>query len=147
MAGQFKNSGNEELKWNYDTQNGSQGTLHPAGWIQAVCPNDKLEANIVELQDRSHRDNVCIINLPEKVENSDAADFVSSLLTKWFPTLTGGKMEVMRAHRIGPDHNPDLQDAVLYRLGLHLDGSQRLSDWGHFPRRWRQWGNSVSFLS
>lgn len=46
-----------------------------------------------------------IINPPEKVENSDAVDFVSSSLTKLFSTLTGGKMEVMRAHRIGPDHH------------------------------------------
>lgn len=65
----------------------------------------KLEANIAELEDRSHRDNIRIINLPEKFENGDAADFVSSSLTKWFPALNGGKMEVMRAHRIGPERN------------------------------------------
>uniref|UniRef100_A0A671Y240 L1 transposable element RRM domain-containing protein n=1 Tax=Sparus aurata TaxID=8175 RepID=A0A671Y240_SPAAU len=71
--------------------------------LQATCC--KLEANIAELEDRSRRDNVRIINLPEKVENGDAADFVSSSLSKWFPTLASGKMEVMRAHRIGPERN------------------------------------------
>lgn len=65
----------------------------------------KLEANIAELEDRSRRDNVRIINLPEKVESGNAADFVSSSLFKWFPTLIGEKMEVMRAHRIGPERS------------------------------------------
>lgn len=61
----------------------------------------KLEASIVELEDRSRQDNVCIINLPEKAENGDAAGFISSSLPKWFPSLAGEKMEVMRAHCIG----------------------------------------------
>lgn len=71
--------------------------------LQTTCC--KLEADLAELEDRSRRDNVRIINLPEKVENGDAAGFISSSLTKWFPALTGMKMEVMRAHRIGPERN------------------------------------------
>uniref|UniRef100_A0A8D0A8K2 L1 transposable element RRM domain-containing protein n=1 Tax=Sander lucioperca TaxID=283035 RepID=A0A8D0A8K2_SANLU len=71
--------------------------------FQTTCC--KLEANITELEDRSWRDNIHIINLPEKVENRDAAYFVSSSLTKWFPALNGEKMEVMRAHCIGPERN------------------------------------------
>lgn len=73
--------------------------------FQSTC--SRLEASTAELEDRSHRDNICIVNLPEKkkIENSNASGIVASSLFKWFPALAGEKLEVMRAHCIGPERN------------------------------------------
>ncbi len=70
--------------------------------FQKSC--SKIEASIAELEDRSCRDNIRIIKLPERIE---ASEFISSSLPKWLPTLAGEKMEVMKAHRIGPRLDPE----------------------------------------
>lgn len=82
--------------------------------LQTTCC--KLEADIAELEDRSRRDNVRIINLPEKVEGGDVAGYVASSLPKWFPALTGERMEVMRAHRIGPERNAGSRTVICKML-------------------------------
>lgn len=77
-----------------------QSVSHPLEQDGRIFP--KIEANIVELEDRSRRDNIRIISLPDKIESGDTSDFVSSSLPKCFPTLASERLEVMRAHRIGP---------------------------------------------
>uniref|UniRef100_A0AAV2K3G5 Uncharacterized protein n=1 Tax=Knipowitschia caucasica TaxID=637954 RepID=A0AAV2K3G5_KNICA len=62
-----------------------------------------LEMSIFELEDRSRRDNIRIINLPENVESGDVRTYLLTSLKKWLPALSGDNIEVMRAHRIGPE--------------------------------------------
>lgn len=127
----------------------------------------KLEASIVELEDRSRRDNVRIINLPEKAEKDDASGYVSSSLSKWFPTFAGVKIEVMRAHRIGPERNTGSRTLICKTgtaswkrteaLGSRSTAGKSASplttattpsdDAAHFPKRWRQRGKLVFFRS
>lgn len=44
-----------------------------------------------------------LLTYQKKIESSDALGFVSSPFPKWFPSLADEKLEVMRAHRIGPE--------------------------------------------
>lgn len=64
-----------------------------------------MEATLAKHEDRSCRDNLRIISLPEKVKKSDPLDFISSSIPKWFPVLAEEKFEVMRAQRISPESN------------------------------------------
>lgn len=63
----------------------------------------KLEASIAEQEDRSRRDNIRIINLPENAETSNVRAHLLSVFPKWFPDLPADGVEVMRARRVGPE--------------------------------------------
>ena len=60
------------------------------------------EAKLADLEDRNRRDNVRILGIPEGAEGPNATQFINTNLLKWFPTLGDQRMEIMRAHRIGP---------------------------------------------
>lgn len=92
--------------------------------FQKTC--SRMEANIAELEDWSHRDNIHIINPPEKIESSDALGFVSSSLPKWFPTLSGEKMELMRAHHIGPERTTGGSRTLICKMLRYTDRDQIL---------------------
>ncbi|KAJ1193761.1 hypothetical protein NDU88_003057 [Pleurodeles waltl] len=63
-----------------------------------------LRAKVIDLEDRSHRDNVRFFGIPEHKESSNITTFLKNLL----PELTGldfsPPLEFQRAHRIGPMH-------------------------------------------
>ncbi|KAJ1114597.1 hypothetical protein NDU88_002832 [Pleurodeles waltl] len=63
-----------------------------------------LRAKVVDLEDRSRRDNVCLFGIPEHKEGSDTKTFFKNLL----PGLTGLEysppLEFQRVHRISPVH-------------------------------------------
>ncbi|KAJ1143708.1 hypothetical protein NDU88_010013 [Pleurodeles waltl] len=64
-----------------------------------------LCAKVIDLEDRSRRDNIRLFGNPERKEGSDIKNVVKSLL----PELTGldfsPPLEFQRVHRIGPLHN------------------------------------------
>ncbi|XDV25552.1 hypothetical protein PO909_029455 [Leuciscus waleckii] len=63
----------------------------------------QLRERIVSQEDRARRLNLRLVNLPEGAEGSDPIGFLQENLSKWFPALTGPKVEIQRAHRIyGP---------------------------------------------
>ncbi|KAJ1192639.1 hypothetical protein NDU88_001945 [Pleurodeles waltl] len=63
-----------------------------------------LRAKVIDLKDRSRRDNIRLFGVPEHKEGSDVKTFLKNLL----PELTGLEysppLEFQRAHRIGPLH-------------------------------------------
>ncbi|KAJ1110065.1 hypothetical protein NDU88_007420 [Pleurodeles waltl] len=63
-----------------------------------------LQAKVINLEDRSRRDNICLFGIPEHKEGSDIKTFLKNLL----PELTGLEfsppLEFQRVHRIGPLH-------------------------------------------
>ena len=61
---------------------------------------DTLEQQIVELQDRSRRNNLRLIGLPEGTEKDDPVGFLRHSLPVWFPSLADKEIEIERAHRI-----------------------------------------------
>lgn len=59
-----------------------------------------LEAKLADLEDRSRRDNIRIMGIAEGDEGSNAVQYISSNLPKWFPSLREERFEIMRAHRL-----------------------------------------------
>nr|XP_043871041.1 uncharacterized protein LOC122760028 [Solea senegalensis] len=59
------------------------------------------ETKLADLEDRD-QDNVRILGIPEEAEGSNASQFISTNLLKWFPNLGEQRMEIMRVHRVGP---------------------------------------------
>ncbi|KAJ1164020.1 hypothetical protein NDU88_004467 [Pleurodeles waltl] len=61
-----------------------------------------LRSKLVDLEDRSRRNNVCFLGFPEQLEGTDIEDFLHKVL----PTLTNKTLypplEFQRAHRLGP---------------------------------------------
>ena len=63
-----------------------------------------VEAKLADLEDRNRRCNIRVIGLPERVKGSNATQYLTRSLPKWFPTLDGCNIEIMRAHRIYRDN-------------------------------------------
>lgn len=61
---------------------------------------DTVEQQLVELQDRSRRNNLRLIGLPEGLEKDDPVGFLKRSLPVWFPSLKDKNIEIERAHRI-----------------------------------------------
>ncbi|KAJ1218866.1 hypothetical protein NDU88_006438 [Pleurodeles waltl] len=61
-----------------------------------------LHSKVIDLEDRSRRDNVCFLGFPEEIEVADVQSFLKNAL----PQLTGltfdPPLEFQRAHRLGP---------------------------------------------
>lgn len=62
-----------------------------------------MEAKLADLEDRNRRCNIRIISLPEGIEGSNAAQYLSHSFLKWFPTLDGHNIEILRAYLIYSD--------------------------------------------
>lgn len=63
-----------------------------------------MEAKLADLEDHNRQCNIQVISLPEGVEGSNAAQYLTRSLPKWFPTLDGCNIEIMRAHQIYSDN-------------------------------------------
>ncbi len=61
---------------------------------------ERLTEKMTDIEDRSRRNNVRLVGLPEVVEGSDVAGFLSVNLSKWIPSLKGRNIEIDRAHRV-----------------------------------------------
>lgn len=81
----------------------------------------KLQDKMIEMEDRSRRNNLRLVNLPESVGGSNLKAFVVANLPKWIPSLAGQRIEIDRCHRIydgsiqprGEDQKPR---TVIFRL-------------------------------
>lgn len=60
-----------------------------------------VDHKLADLEDRSRRDNIRILNIKEGEEKGNALAYLSENLGKWFPALAANPPELMRAHRIG----------------------------------------------
>ncbi|KAK1893395.1 LINE-1 retrotransposable element ORF1 protein [Dissostichus eleginoides] len=73
---------------------------------------DMMQLKLEDMEDQSRRCNVRITGLADALEGSNAIRF----LTKWFPSLSNLKGELMRAHRIYND------DRKKQKAPLTIDG-------------------------
>ncbi len=55
---------------------------------------------MTDIEDRSRRNNVRLVGLPEGAEGSDVAGFLRVNLSKWIPSLKGRNIEIDWAHRV-----------------------------------------------
>ncbi len=55
---------------------------------------------MTDIEDRSRRNNVRLVGLPEGAEVSNTAGFLRVNLSKWIPSLKGRDIEIDQAHRV-----------------------------------------------
>ncbi len=61
---------------------------------------ERLTKKMTDIEDRSRRNNVRLVGLPEGAEGPNAAGFLRVNLSKWIPSLRGRDIEIDRAHRV-----------------------------------------------
>ncbi len=61
---------------------------------------ERLTEKMTDMEDKSRRNNIRLVGLPEGMEGSDVAGFLRINLSKWIPSLKGRNIEIDRAHRI-----------------------------------------------
>lgn len=64
---------------------------------------EMMQRKLADMEDQSRCCNVCIVRLPEGTKVSNAVHFLTSLLPKWFQSLSIMDGEIMRAHRVYGD--------------------------------------------
>ncbi len=55
---------------------------------------------MTDIEERSRRNNVRLVGLPEGAEGSNVAGFLRVNLSKWIPSLKGHDIEIDRVHRL-----------------------------------------------
>ncbi|MGH0174667.1 UNVERIFIED_CONTAM: hypothetical protein FKN15_068818 [Acipenser sinensis] len=80
------------------------------------CPTrlESRERKVADLEDRSRRNSIRLVGLPEGIEGEDAVGFLQHMLPKWFPALSQWKFEIERGHWIygrfaSDDRKPQFQ--------------------------------------
>lgn len=69
---------------------------------------ESLKSKMVDLKDRSHRNNVKLCGVVESVTPSELRQYVQQLITNLLPDTLAGEIIVDRAHRLPkPQHLPD----------------------------------------
>ncbi|KAJ1114902.1 hypothetical protein NDU88_003132 [Pleurodeles waltl] len=64
-----------------------------------------LRSKLTDLEDRSRRDNICLLGIPEHEEGTDMQTFLGSVLPKLTSLDFDPPLEFQRAHRVGPKHS------------------------------------------
>ncbi|CAK6979638.1 hypothetical protein KUCAC02_008291 [Scomber scombrus] len=72
--------------------------------IRYEATSETMQLKLADMEDRSRRCNVRAIGLPEGIEGSNAVQYLTKSLPKWFPTLGNLDGEIMRAHRVYSDN-------------------------------------------
>ncbi len=82
---------------------------------------------MTDIEDRSRRNNVWLVGLPEGVEGSNAAGFLRVNLSKWIPSLKGRNNEIDRAHRVyDGGRDSDRPRTLIFRVLRWHDRSEIL---------------------
>ncbi len=89
---------------------------------------ERLTEKMTDIEDRSRRNNVRLVGLPEGAECSDAAGFLRANLSKWIPSLKDIRdIEIDRAHRVYDGRkNSDRPRTLIFRVLRWHDRSEIL---------------------
>lgn len=83
----------------------------------------KLRKKINDLEDRSRRNNVRLVNLPTGAEGDDPRGYLEEMLPKWLPALKNSRhmpLELDRAHRVFSS-NTSIPRTMVFRLLRYTD--------------------------
>ncbi len=82
---------------------------------------------MTDMEDRSRRNNVRLVGLPEGAEGSDAAGFLRVNISKWIPSLRDRDIETNRAHHVYDGRkNSDRPRTLIFRVLRWHDRSEIL---------------------
>ncbi len=88
---------------------------------------ERLTEKMTDMEDKSRRNNVRLVGLPEGLEGSDVAGFLRVNLSKWIPSLKGRNIEIDRAHRVYDGRkNSDRPRTLIFRVLRWHDRSEIL---------------------
>ncbi len=88
---------------------------------------ERLTEKMTDMEDRSRRNNVRLVGLPEGAEGSDVAGFLRVNLSKWIPSLKDRNIEIDRAHRVYDGRkNSDRPRTLIFRVLRWNDRSEIL---------------------
>ncbi len=88
---------------------------------------EQLTEKMTDMEDRSRRNNMRLVGLPEGAEGSDAACFLRVNLSKWIPSLKGRDIEIDQAHRVYDGRkNSDRPHTLIFRALRWHDRSEIL---------------------
>ncbi len=72
---------------------------------------------MTDMEDKSRRNNIRLVGLPEGMEGSDVAGFLRINLSKWIPSLRGRDIEIDRAHHVYDGRkNSDRPHTLIFRV-------------------------------
>ncbi len=78
---------------------------------------ERLTEKMTDMEDKSRRNNIRLVGLPEGMEGSDVAGFLRVNLSKWIPSLKGRNIEIDRAHRVYDGRkNSDRRRTLIFRV-------------------------------
>ncbi len=88
---------------------------------------ERLTEKMPDMEDRSRRNNVRLVWLPEGAEGSNAAGFLRVNLSKWIPSLKGCDIEIDQAHRMyDAGRGSDRPHTLIFRVLRWHDRSEIL---------------------
>ncbi len=88
---------------------------------------EQLTEKMTDMEDRSRRNNVRLVGLPERAAGSDAAGFLRVNLSKWIPSLKDRNIEIDRAHRVYDGRKySDRPSTLIFRVLRWHDRSEIL---------------------
>ncbi len=88
---------------------------------------ERLTEKMTDMEDRSRRNNVRLVGLPEGAEGSNVAGFLRVNLSKWIPSLRDRNIEIDRAHRVYDGRkNSDRPRTLIFRVLRWHDRSEIL---------------------
>ncbi len=61
---------------------------------------ERLAEKMTDMEDKSRRNIIRLVGLPEGMEGSDVAGFLRINLSRWIPSLKGRDIEIDRAYRV-----------------------------------------------
>ncbi len=78
---------------------------------------ERLAEKMTDMEDKSRRNNIRLVGLPEGMEGSDVACFLRINLSRWIPSLKGRDIEIDRAHRVYDGRkNSDRPRTLIFRV-------------------------------
>ncbi len=78
---------------------------------------ERLTEKMTDMEDKSRRNNVRLVGLPEGMEGSDVVGFLRINLSKWIPSLKGRNIKIDRAHRVYDGRkNSDRPRTLIFRV-------------------------------
>ncbi len=88
---------------------------------------ERLTEKMTDMEDRSRRNNVRLLGLPEGAEGPNAAGFLRANLSMWIPSLKGHDIEIDRAHRVyDGGRGSDRPHTLIFRVLRWHDRSEIL---------------------
>ncbi|KAJ1177190.1 hypothetical protein NDU88_002452 [Pleurodeles waltl] len=78
-----------------------------ASWVDRDKELLYLQSKLIDLEDRSRRDNVCFLGFPEIIEGEDAHPYLRETLPKLTGITFDPPLESQTGHRLGPKRRDD----------------------------------------